>query len=146
MKKFNALISIILAVMMTLFSFSPVLALTDADAENYEARATHLNFDEPSASVTYSNAKIIGKVTIQGTSTGVSFYDGTVSIQRRYGLIWIDIEEWTGLSATGRFNFYDNSITPADGKTYRIKYNVKTSYNGNTETASGSSSAVAYNP
>ena len=144
MKKTRNILAIILASFMIFSSVSTCFASSDAN-DRVEPRATYKYVYTPSSTISYSNGKIVGEVNISGQFNSVVF-SGTVSIQRKYGLIWIDIEEWTGLTGTGNFNFYNNSITPANGQTYRVKYNVKATYSGDTETVSGNSVSKAYNP
>lgn len=144
MKKTRNILAIIFASLILFSSITTCFALDDANG-SIEPRATYKYVYTPNSTINYTNGKIVGEVNIAGRNSSVT-YNGTVSIQRKYGLIWIDIEEWTGLTGTDNFYFSNNSITPAEGATYRVKYNVKATYSGDTETVSGNSASAAYNP
>ncbi len=142
MKNVRKILAVIFATVMIFSSTTTCFALSD-EVESIEPRADYLYVDNRTATIDFISGKIVGKVELSGKFPNVT-YNGTVSIQRKYGLIWINIEEWTGLTATGNFNFNDNSITPASGATYRVKYNVKATYSGDTETVTGTSASKAY--
>jgi len=143
MKRIRNILAIIFATLMLFSSITTCFA--SSNKELLEQRSTYNYVNSCTSTISYSGGKIVGEVRLTGVNSYVT-YNGTVSIQRKYGLIWIDIEEWTGITRTGNFYFSDNSITPAEGETYRVKYNVKATYSGDTETVKGNSLSAVYNP
>lgn len=139
MKKrtFRILSLVMTVLMVTLAYAAPVSAALPE--EDDMIMPLYNNVDEVYTYIDYTSGKLNATLRITGLS-GTTYSEGTVKIQRKYGLIYIAIEEWTGISySSSTYTFNDSSITPASGEKYRIKYEIKATRNGSTEKISGNS-------